>query len=380
MNRNRIYSVLATLGVMMMLVWPTSSEAESPRLFSMWQPHRSSPEELLRSAAYEGNLQDIRRLLAQGTEVDARDKEGWTPLIWAQAGDHPEAVKLLLENRASIDAKDNAGYTALHQAATGGRETVMAVLLAYGANAENVSNHGYTPLMDAAHYGKTVAVEFLLASGADPNAVGANGHTAISVADKRGHQNIAMLLAANGADPNLQGKKLRVAFAKMNSRTTGPARVRLAEHMRNPDVLESLCRECLAQQADPDIRFASGQRPDWNSRMAAWCRQKGIGEFRESRALDQTSGKWRHDETRSSGMRGGESHLLREALETWEQIQAKYPDAHNRLRDLSGRGISVDKIASKEPLVQKAMSLWLSLQSQHPDLAAQLLNIAGMAR
>ncbi len=296
MKTNRIYSLLSFMGLVMVLACSTSSVAETTRLFSMWQPHRSTPGELLRSASYEGNLPEIRRLLAQGADVDARDKEGWTPLIWAQAGNRPEAVKLLLQRRAEIDAKDNTGCTALHQAATAGRETVMALLLANAADAENVSRYGYTPLMDAAIYGKTVAVELLLASGADPNAVSTNGHTAVSLAEKSGYKNVAMLLVANGADPNLQGKKLQAALARNGSRSAGPACVRLAGHMRNPDVLESLCHECLSQDADPNLRLISGQRPAFNSKLAAWCQQRGIGDASDARSFDQASGNGRLSE------------------------------------------------------------------------------------
>ncbi len=228
-----------------------------------------------------------------------------------------------------------------------------------------------------------MAVELLLAGGADPNAISTKGDTAVSLAEKRGHKNVAMLLVANGADPNLQGKRLQAALAKSGSRSAGPTRVRLAGQMRNPEVLESLCHECLSQEADANLRLISGQRPDSHSRLAAWCQKRGIKNGSETRAFEQASGNARLSEAvpgTVSGKNGSASYLIREAIATWEQLQAKYPHADKRLRDLSRKGISPDTLARKEPLVQKAMQIWMSLQSEHPDLAAQLLSIAGMSR
>ena len=382
MTSNSTRLMITILAVAMVLTMSTAPSAESKRLFSMWQPHQSTPEELLRSAAYAGNMQEVQRLLAQGTPVDARDKEGWTPLMWAQVGEQAEVIELLLAKGADVNAKDRAGHTALHQAALAGRVIAVKVLLAHGAEVESLNRSGFSPLMDASLYGRTVAVELLLAHGADPNAISANGYTAVSLAEKKGHRNIAMLLVANGADPNLQGKRLRAALTAASSRTRGPSRVRLAGHMRNPEVLESLCQECLSRQGDTQVKLVSGAEADMNGKLVAWCRQNALGQGRDARQLrqDQGNGTAERLTTTTRMHKGGSRDLLRQAIDTWEQIQAKYPDAQKRMRALSRKGVSPEKLSSKEPLLQKAMGIWMSLQNEHPELVAQLMNMAGMGR
>ena len=45
-------------------------------------------------------------------EVDARDKDGWTALIWAAWKGHLDIVKYLAEQGADLSVKDNKGDTA----------------------------------------------------------------------------------------------------------------------------------------------------------------------------------------------------------------------------------------------------------------------------
>jgi ankyrin repeat protein len=368
----------------MVLTLSISSSAESTRLFSAWQPHRSTPDELLRSAAYEGNIREVQRLLASGTPVDAPDKEGWTPLMWAQAGEQAGVMELLLTRGAEVNAQDRSGHTALHQAALAGRVIAVKVLLAHGAEAESVNRSGCSPLMDASLYGRTVTVELLLAYGADPNVVNVNGHTAVSLAEQRGHRHVAMLLVANGADPHLQSKRLRTALAGMHSRTRGPSGVRLAGYMRNPEILEDLCQECLSGHAGTQVKLVSAAEADMNGKLVAWCRQNGLGLGRDATQPRQDRGSGTgedHLTPATAGMhKGGSTDLLRQAIETWAQIQAKHAHTHQRMRELSARGMSLEKLSSKEPLLQKAMAIWSSLQSEHPELVTQLMSLAGMGR
>jgi len=272
----------------------------------------------------------------------------------------------------------------LHQASLAGRVTAAKVLLAHGAAVESVNRSGYSPLMDASLYGRTVAVELLLAHGADPNAISINGHTAVSLAEQKGHRHVAMLLVANGADPQLQARKLRAALAGMGSRTRGPSGVRLAGYMRNPEILEDLCRECLSGEAGRQVKLVSATETDMNGKLVAWCRQNGFGQGRDATRPRQDRangiGEDRLIDSNAGKGTGGSTDLLRQAIETWSQLQSKRPDALQRMRDLSAKGLYREKVSSKEPLLQKAVAIWMSLQTEHPALVTQLMSLAGMAR
>ena len=53
------------------------------------------PDIPLWKAAMNGNIEAVKQHLAAGTDVNARDEDGWTPLDWSGVHE-PEITKLLL--------------------------------------------------------------------------------------------------------------------------------------------------------------------------------------------------------------------------------------------------------------------------------------------
>jgi ankyrin repeat protein len=51
----------------------------------------------------------VKLLLEKGAEIEAKSSSGWTPLSWAAGKGHKAVVKLLLEKGAEIEAKDSSG-------------------------------------------------------------------------------------------------------------------------------------------------------------------------------------------------------------------------------------------------------------------------------
>jgi hypothetical protein len=70
-------------------------------------------------AAGAGDLSLVKKLLTEGTPVDARGKgnEGWTPLAWAAFKGHKETCQFLLDYKAQADAKNKHNETPLTLAA-----------------------------------------------------------------------------------------------------------------------------------------------------------------------------------------------------------------------------------------------------------------------
>ena len=375
MNTKRS-SMTLTLAIATILVASAGHAADFTGIQSMFKAPRVTPTDLLRTAIVEGNLLEIRRLLAQGTNINASDDDGYTPLIWAQLGNRPEVVRLLLDRGAEINAQDREGYTALHQAAMSGRDAILEILLERGASVGTRNRNGWTPLMDAASYGRVVAVEYLLARGADPNAMTTDGQTAYSLAERRGHQHVKMLLVANGADPELQVKMLKRALARISSGSGGPERVRLAGNLRNPDVIDSFCTDCKTVGSDVPLKAISAQAASLNAKLATVCQQQVRADGRKAiAAAGKATPAFRTDISVANA-----ELALQEAVDTWERIQSKYPDANKRIRELQKKGALVDKLSRVEPLLNKAMGAWQSLQREHPELAAHLLNLAGISR
>lgn len=141
----------------------------------------------LHTAAFLGRVDEIERLLDEGSDVNVRDYANWTPLHVAVDQGHVDAVKLLLKKDADKEARNHSRQTPLHWAATAkiksfstlagcvekekerilpAREEILKLLVAEGANVNVVDEWGATPLHDAVSGLRARVVEFLLAQGA----------------------------------------------------------------------------------------------------------------------------------------------------------------------------------------------------------------------
>ncbi|KAF8495913.1 hypothetical protein F5888DRAFT_1924915 [Russula emetica] len=107
----------------------------------------------LHSAAYVENFEVVQKLIEYDADIDAGDREGWTPLSWASRGHHfkdGSVLRFLLEHGADVNARaDDDGFTPLHRASSYGALEVVRLLLEHGADVEAVSVDGKTALQVA---------------------------------------------------------------------------------------------------------------------------------------------------------------------------------------------------------------------------------------
>ena len=61
-------------------------------------------EELVHFAAQHGDLDELRRLVAEGRAVDRFDTLGMTPLHYAVKGEHHDVAQFLIEHGADVNA------------------------------------------------------------------------------------------------------------------------------------------------------------------------------------------------------------------------------------------------------------------------------------
>jgi len=126
--------------------------------------------------------------------LNAQDKAGATPLCLAAFLGQDEAVKALLAAGADCGLRSAAGRTALHYAAQGGSADCLRLLLAAGCEVDCATGAGATALACAAQEGHCSCVEALLAAGASPGSQDELGCTPLAAATLRRRGDAAALL------------------------------------------------------------------------------------------------------------------------------------------------------------------------------------------
>jgi hypothetical protein len=101
---------------------------------------------LIHLASSLGSLKFIYLLVDNGAEINQRDFQGKTPLIYAVENNKIEAIAVLLDLGADINAEDITKETALWKAVKQENENIVKLLLNGGANAYAENNDGITPI------------------------------------------------------------------------------------------------------------------------------------------------------------------------------------------------------------------------------------------
>ena len=152
----------------------------------------------IHDAAKAGDIEAVRQHLADGVDVNAKQKDGFTPLHLAAFADRMEVVDLLIKNGANVNATDNAGGTPLHPATVAGHKETVELLITNGADVNVKDKHDITSLHFSSTQGHKEIVKLLIAKGADVNAKSHNGETPLGWAIRANHLEISDLLRKQG--------------------------------------------------------------------------------------------------------------------------------------------------------------------------------------
>jgi ankyrin repeat protein len=207
---------------------PTATSSEEP-----------VPDLQLHEAATAGDVDAIRRLVAAGADLDARDDGGRTPVMAATLAHQTEAVRVLLEAGADVDIRDDrldnpflyagaeglldilklaneagadpaltnryGGIALIPASERGHVEVVRYLLEETDVDVDHVNNLGWTALLEAVILGQggpehQAIVRMLLDAGADPELADRDGVTPLAHARARGQAEVAAILVEAGAE------------------------------------------------------------------------------------------------------------------------------------------------------------------------------------
>lgn len=166
----------------------------------------TSPDIL--SAAARGDAVQVTASLSSGANVEARDRDGRTPLLLATHGNHVDVARLLIAAGADVNAKDSISDTPFLYAGAEGRNEILKMTLQAGADLASTNRYGGTALIPAAHHGHPETVKILLGTGIKIDHVNRLGWTALIEAvilsdGGKVHTEIVRLLVEAGADVNI---------------------------------------------------------------------------------------------------------------------------------------------------------------------------------
>ena len=192
----------------------------------------------LHAAVAKGDVSALRRLIAGGADLNAKDAHGRTPLMVAGYRRDKTAARILIEAGADLNALDSEQYdlltiaavlndvemvkfaiasgadaglvtspyqgTALIAAAHLGHVEVVQALIAGKAPLDHVNNLGWTALIEAIVLGDggprhEAIVRALLQAGARADLPDSSGTTPLKLAAQRGYSNMTRILKRAGA-------------------------------------------------------------------------------------------------------------------------------------------------------------------------------------
>jgi uncharacterized protein len=145
----------------------------------------------LHDAAKTGDIDAVKRLLAQGIDVNGRDENQATALHWAAYSGHADIARLLIAKGADVYGNETNHCLAPVRSPTTTQSPQQSPV--------TDEPNGVTPLHWAAAGGQRALAELLIAEGANVNAASVEGVTPLAAAVAAGHENVAVLLREHGA-------------------------------------------------------------------------------------------------------------------------------------------------------------------------------------
>lgn len=162
-------------------------------------------------AARAGQVARVQGLLRDGANVNARDRNGDTPLNMAAAKGQTALAQALLQAGADVNLANLAGVTPLMGAAFNVKPELFTALLAAGAQPAPLDRVKKNAATYAAAQGCTACLQALRQAGVDLNAQSEDGLTLLMWAGAYGQTEAVRDLLQHGAQRAAQDNRGKTA-------------------------------------------------------------------------------------------------------------------------------------------------------------------------
>jgi uncharacterized protein len=157
-------------------------------------------DQALMVVAQVGKIDAVKRLIAEGANIETTDQQGRTVLDVATAFGQADVVKILLTAGVNVNPGTGNRQTALHIAAASGKTDIVRALLEAGARVDIADQDGNEPLhLAVANPTNGQIVKDLLHAGARVDAVNYDGMQPIHLAARSAGAGTVQTLLASGA-------------------------------------------------------------------------------------------------------------------------------------------------------------------------------------
>ena len=177
----------------------------------------------LRDAAWANDVEQARRLIASGANVNAKDQTEQSAYLVTTSEGYLELLELTLVSGGDVGSLDSYNGTGLIRAADRGHAAICGRLVQAGVSVDHINRLGWTALHEAIILGDgsdryVDTVRVLVAAGADLTLPSQNDQVRpLAHAEDRGHDRIVDLLRAALADRTTRAeadRALRTAAAE----------------------------------------------------------------------------------------------------------------------------------------------------------------------
>ena len=171
---------------------------------------QATPGHDLLNASKKQDWEAVSALLKQKADVNTKQADGATALLWAVYWDNEDIVNQLINSKADVNTGNDIGVTPLLLAVKNRNAEIVAILLDARANPNTALWSGETPLMTAARTGVTEILQDLIDHGANINTQELRrGQSALMWAISFRNPESAKILIDNGADVSAHTIKLQ---------------------------------------------------------------------------------------------------------------------------------------------------------------------------